>query len=428
VVTVFIYLPGQIRSLAAGQYQYDAQNRVGHFTYFQDYLELPDALPVDPITLPLGTTRQSTVFNEGLHGAFRDSVPDLWGRLVLENLQGLPVGSVDAERLLLLSDASRAGNLDFRESRTQGEKPFGPPAVEDFDDLIEAAATIENNATLTPHMRMLMGHGDSNFSMGGARPKCLVENADGLWLAKLPSKHDTWNNARVELATMRLAESCGIRVPEMRLAQTGRSDILMLKRFDREKTVAGYARLGYLSALSVMGLDESDRSRHSYLEFADRVRSFFPQSWTRDKGEELFRRILFNIFARNTDDHARNHGILLCGTNMELSPAFDITPTVATPGITTEFNLAMAPGPLGRVASIENALAGAAHFGLNAEQAAATVHDVGEKVGLWRQYFEEAGVSEEDMEKFGATFDSSQREKALQVSVISDDDDTGPSY
>ena len=417
MITVFVYLPDQVSAIPAGQYQYDTQNLVGHFSYFQDYLELSGALPVDPITLPLGKTRQSAISNDGLHGAFRDSVPDLWGRMVIEKFHGLPITAVDPERLLLLSDASRAGNLDFRESRTQGEKPFGPPSIENFDDLLEAAVMIENNATLTPHMRMLMGHKVSNFSMGGARPKCLIENDAGLWLAKLPSKHDTWNNARVELATMRLAEACGIRVPEMRLMRTDRGDILLLKRFDREKTASGYTRLGYLSALSVMGLDENEWNHHSYLEFVDRLRRFFPHSWTKDKGEELFRRILFNIFTRNTDDHARNHGILLRGAHMDLAPAFDVTPTVATPGINVEFNLAMAPGLLGRVASIENVLSGAAHFGLNAEQAAAIIHDMGNGAGKWKKYFEEAGVSEEDAEKFVATFESPHREKALHREV-----------
>lgn len=418
MLTVFIYLPDQVQALPAGQYQYDQQNRVGHFTYFKDYLELPGALPVDPISLPLEITQQSTFLNEGLHGAFRDSVPDLWGRLVLEKFYDLPVGTVDAERLLLLCDASRVGNLDFRETRTIGEKPFCPPTVENLGDLLEAASLIESNTKITTHMRMLMGHKVSNFSMGGARPKSLVEDDDGLWLAKFPSKHDTWNNARVELATMRMAESCGIRVPEMRIVHTDRGDILMLKRFDREKTPAGYTRLGYLSALSVMGRDENEWNRHSYLDFTDRLRSFFLQNWTKNKGEELFRRVLFNMFTRNTDDHARNHGILLYGPNMELSPAFDITPSMAITGINQEFNLAMAPGPLGRVASIENILAGAAHFGLNANQAASIVHDMGQKVGLWRKFFDEAGVNEEDTEKFTPTFESSQKNMPFGLNLL----------
>ena len=98
---------------------------------------------------------------------------------------------------------------------------------------------------------------------------------------------------------------------------------------------------------------------------------------------------------------------------MELAPAFDITPTMASPGINTEFNLAMAPGLLGRVASMENVLSGAAHFGLNAEQAAAIIHDMGASVGQWRKYFENAGVSEEDAEKFVTTFESPQRETLI---------------
>jgi serine/threonine-protein kinase HipA len=415
MVTVFVYPYGKTEAVPAGTYYYDAEARMGYFSYLKEYLtSLPQFVPfaIDPVSLPISTKTFSTQDNEALHGVLRDSIPDYWGRLVLEKLTGRPVEDMDPEFLLLNSDASRVGNLDFRKSPDSAEAAFEPPVVESLDDLVEAAALIEKDSTLSSHLQLLLRHGTS---MGGARPKCLIQDGDSLWLAKLPAKDDRWNNARVEMATMQLASFCGITTPEMRIVDTEKHAILLLKRFDREKTEHGYLRRGYLSAMSVMGVDERDRARHSYVFFADTLRSAFPRDWSRQQGEELFRRLVFNILVRNIDDHARNHGILLPvapNTKMELSPAFDIVPTPAQPGVSTDFMLAMAVGPHGRIADIDNALAGAAHFGLHRQRAVEMTREIGEKVSNWRAFFENAGVNEEDAEKFTATFISAQKEKA----------------
>jgi serine/threonine-protein kinase HipA len=412
-VFVFIYLPGQIRATPAGRFRYDPVARIGRFDYDRKYLTLPDALPVDPLELPLAGPIVPARTNDGLYGAFRDALPDFWGRLVLEKRLGVSMEAISADRMLLHSDASRVGNLDFREAPEAEEAPFEPPAVERLEDVLEAASVAERGAALPSHMQALLRQGTS---MGGARPKCLVEDASGLWLAKFPSIHDRWNNARVEMATMNLAASCGIRVPAMRLVRAGNADVLLLERFDRQKTPEGYTRLGYCSALSVMGLDESERESFSYLTFVDRLRSAFPKSRDKRHGEEMFRRVAFNILARNIDDHPRNHGILLSGTQMELSPAFDITPTPAYPGLNTDFYLAMAAGPHGRMADMDNLLAGCAHFGLTPKDAAAVLVEMAKQVGKWREFFEKDCVSEEDAERFAHTIESPQREKILAQS------------
>jgi serine/threonine-protein kinase HipA len=410
-VFVFIYLPDQIQATPAGRFRHDPAARLGHFDYGRKYLALPEALAVDPLELPLAGPIAPARTNDGLYGAFRDALPDFWGRLVLEKRLGIAMEAISADRMLLYSDASRVGNLDFRESPEAEEAPFGPPAVERLEDILAAASGADQGAALSTHMRVLLRQGTS---MGGARPKCLVEDSTGLWLAKFPSIHDRWNNARVEMATMNLAASCGIRVPGMRLARAGNADVLLLERFDRRKTPEGYTRLGYCSALSVLGLDESERGSFSYLTFADRLRSAFPESWDKRHGEEMFRRVAFNILARNTDDHPRNHGILLHGTRMELAPAFDVTPTPARPGLNTDFYLAMAAGPHGRMADMDNLLAGCAHFGLTRKDAVAVLREMAEQIGKWRVFFEKAGVDENDTERFAYTFESPQREKALR--------------
>jgi serine/threonine-protein kinase HipA len=273
--------------------------------------------------------------------------------------------------------------------------------VEQLEDLLAATAAMEQDTAPAAHFQLLLQQGTS---MGGVRPKCLVEDVSGLWLAKFPSRQDRWNNARVEMATMALAARCGIRIPELRVVQAQKGDILLVKRFDRQKTSAGYIRLGYASALSVLGLDERERERFSYLSFADRLRSGFPRSRHKEQGAELFRRLVFNILIRNMDDHPRNHGILPAGESMELAPAFDLTPTPASPGLSTEFYLAMAAGPQGRLGTMGNALAGCAHFGLTPEAAGEIIRELSEGLRAWREVFAAHGVSGEDTEIFAHTF------------------------
>jgi serine/threonine-protein kinase HipA len=413
MIVVFMYPQNKVEAMPVGQYDYDPQMNVGRFFYYPEYLALKSSLAIDPVNLPLNRNIHQINKNECLGGVLRDSVPDLWGRLILEKFYNFPVGSLNPEQLLLYSDASRSGNLDFRSSVDDGEKILETPAVEELDVLLEALAQIENDKKLTRHLRMLLGFKLSNFSMGGARPKCLIKAWDELWLAKFPSKHDQWDNARVEMATMSLAHFCGIDVPEMKVIDSRRGGILLLKRFDRQPMEHGLARHGYLSALSVIGHAETQTYLHSYQTYVGNLRRIFFQSWTREMGQELFKRVAFNIFCCNVDDHARNHAILLKGPNMEISPAFDITPTRRNPGLDENFNLAMEFGPYGRAATLDNLLRGAPHFGLDRTRAAEIVGGMAEKIASWPKFFDLAGVSDEDREKFSVTFDSRFREQAL---------------
>ncbi|MDR3175196.1 MAG: HipA N-terminal domain-containing protein [Desulfovibrio sp.] len=127
---------------AAGS-KYDPAARVGRFDYDRKYPTLPDALPVDPLELPLTGPIAPVRTNDGLYGAFRDALPDFWGRLVLEKRLGMPMEAISADRMLLYSDASRVSNLDFRESAEAEEAPFAPPAMECLEDILDAAAAAE---------------------------------------------------------------------------------------------------------------------------------------------------------------------------------------------------------------------------------------------------------------------------------------------
>lgn len=397
-VTVFIYLPGKTTAIPAGRFYHDPEFGVGRFEYGRRYARRGNALPVDPIALPLGPRPLEATLNGGIYGAFRDAAPDYWGRLVIATEMGAPPEAVSEIDYLLSANAARVGNLDFRLTPDDPEPTLGPPHFNQLPEIIEAASRIESDQAVAPHLLQLLRQGTS---MGGARPKCAVEWQDGLWIAKFPAKEDRLNIPRIEYATMTLAGRCGIRTPEVQLISLGGKDIFLSRRFDREKCGDKWSRKGFLSALSLMQWDERDRVQWDYSVMADIMRRFVPP----DDIKELFRRMAFNILVRNTDDHPRNHGFLLDKGKMSLAPAYDIVPTLARAGVGTEFHLAMSIGEAGRTATLKNALSRAVRFGLAPEAAARKVEKTRDVAIQWREHFEACGVSLRELDMLTPSFE-----------------------
>ena len=147
-------------------------------------------------------------------------------------------------------------------------------------------------------------------SMGGARPKTVVEDKDGLWLAKFNRPDDKWNHARVEHAMLVLSRNCGIHAAHSKVIQVAGRDVLLVKRFDREKAKEGYLRSRMVSALTLLRTEDSHRSRDkwSYVLLSEELRRVSTEP-KRDAAE-LFRRMCFNALISNTDDHPRNHALI----------------------------------------------------------------------------------------------------------------------
>jgi serine/threonine-protein kinase HipA len=216
-------------------------------------------------------------------------------------------------------------------------------------------------------------------SMGGARPKAVVEDGDGLWIAKFNTPDDKWNYARIEHAMLALARACGLVTAESKIMSVGGRDVLMVKRFDREKTPAGYQRAQMVSALTLLKADDSPQSRDkwSYLLLAEELRRVSAEP--KKDAAELFRRMRFNALISNTDDHPRNHAVFAKGTSWRLSPSYDLTPT---PHISTERrDLAMICGDQGRFANARNLLSQSARFLIPAEEATSVVDAMKTHVG-----------------------------------------------
>ena len=203
--------------------------------------------------------------------------------------------------------------------------------------------------------------------MGGARPKVVVEDGDGLWLAKFNRADDRWNNARVEHAMLDLARACGITTAESRIETVGGRDVLLVRRFDRERMSEGYARARMVSGLTVLRADEAPdmRTRWSYVILAEELRRVVADA--RADAHELFRRMCFNALITNGDDHPRNHALIAKERDWGLSPAYDLTPS---PLIAQEHrDLAMDCGDMGRFANARNLLSQHARFLLEKDEA-----------------------------------------------------------
>lgn len=239
--------------------------------------------------------------------------------------------------------------------------------------------------------------------MGGARPKAVVEDSDGLWIAKLNRPDDKWNNARTEHAMLTLARACGGTTAESRIVTIGDRDILLVKRFDREKTSASYLRARMVSGLTLLRTEDSHQSRGkwSYVLLVEELRRVSADP--KKDAAELFRRMCFNALISNTDDHPRNHAVIAKERDWRLSPAFDLTPM---PHVSLERrDLALICGDDGRFASAKNLLSQSARFLLPNDEAKSIVATMKDRVKTsWYDVARSVGVSEKDCGRVSGAF------------------------
>ncbi len=403
---VYITLPGQTEPVTAGRYTQTTTRRgdvQGLFVYGRSYLERADAVPLDPVELKLSPRRYTTSAMGGVFGALRDASPDYWGRRVIQRYTGK--GNLSELDYLLHSPDDRAGALGFGLNQT----PPAPKRI--FNQTLELvkvqaiadaiAADLELPAdTANEQVQSLLLVGTS---MGGARPKAVVEDESGLWIAKFNRPDDPWNSARVEHAMLLLARACGLAAAESRVLGVGGRDVLLVKRFDRQKTVQGYLRARMISALTLLRTQDTfaSRDKWSYVQLAEELRRVCAEPV--QNASELFRRMTFNALISNIDDHPRNHALIARGKDWMLSPAYDLTP--ATPASMERRDLAMECGDAGRFANARNLLSQSGRFLLERDAAQAMLDTMELQVqNQWHSIARGAGVSARDCEKIALAF------------------------
>jgi serine/threonine-protein kinase HipA len=357
-------------------------------------------------------------------GAFADNEPDGWGRRVIlrqhrkdraESASRAENGPLNAlDYLLMVDDAARIGALRFRdESGTcQRSRPSGgggvPPLVQ-LSRLLRASQAFERSTESVDELAYLLGRGTS---LGGIRPKCVVEDEGGvLYVGKFPSVQDDRPVTAAEVLVMQLAKAAGIRTADATLHRVDGADIAVIRRFDR---TADGERIPYVSARTMLGATDNDTEPHTYLEIADVIRR-----WSHDPTrelEELWRRIVFNVLITNIDDHLANHGFLhVTADRWRLSPAFDLNPF---PDRIREFKTWLSP-QLGPEARVESAVELASAMGLIRSRTAELLGQVESAVATWRPTGSQLGLTGRDLDVLADAFEHEEREVARRMAGAS---------
>jgi serine/threonine-protein kinase HipA len=365
------------------------------FAYNKEWLEKGLYPLLDPdITFYSGP--QFPVDKENF-GIFLDSMPDTWGKTLMKRREAQDARArnekaktlYEIDYLLGVYDESRMGALRFK---TDPDGPFldnddqnPTPPWSSLGDLQEAVNQLESdtqNDAIRQWIAVLIAPGSS---LGGARPKAnILDNDKNLWIAKFPSKTDMVDKAAWEFLTYKLATACGIEMAESKLEKiAGQYHTFLTKRFDRKNG----GRIHFASAMTMTGNTEETLKSFSpsYLDIVDVIENYGTN--VAENLHQLWRRIIFNIAVSNTDDHLRNHGFILNEKGWELSPAYDLNPSIEKDGLA--LNIDTDDNAL----DFELAKSVGEYFRLNDDEMDAIINEVLEVVKDWKSVAEQIGIS-----------------------------------
>lgn len=308
-----------------------AQNRRILFEY--DATFLSSGLEISPFHLPArsGTMAGDPTIFDGLFGVFNDSLPDGWGRLLLDRAVerlGIARGELTPLDRLAYVGPIGMGALSYEPGHSRSDEGS---IVLELDHLANAAAKVlagEQGAVLDTLLKL-------NAASSGARPKVvaqvsadkkkLIHGAEALrpgyshWIIKFPSAVDDSGAGAVEYAYSLMARMAGIAMPETHLFRAKRKSYFGIKRFDRD----GDRRIHMHSLAGLLHADHRTPS----LDYDGLLKA--TQLLTKDirEVERAFRLACFNVLAHNRDDHSKNVSFLLDDATglWSLAPAYDLT-------------------------------------------------------------------------------------------------------
>lgn len=404
-----------------------SQNRElsSRFMYGLGYLKRAASFEVDPVSLSLGdkdAVRGQALFpvnGLGEFGGIRDAAPDAWGRRVIEAQRKVPANTLSEAEYLLAAGGDRVGALDVRHTI----KSLDSSCASDLHSLayvLQAAEAVEQGIAVPANLEAFLGAAPT---AGGARPKASVRDEQGaLWLAKFPARGDTFDVARAESCTLELARRCGLTVPEVRYLMIGGKPVMLIRRFDRywaspdELPAAGTAlhdtrpgqgltegRLPYVSGLTLVACSELESRTKGYHDLAHAIRQYVHPQVIKANSEELFARMVFNIFVSNDDDHLRNHAFVRDPRwgGWVLSPLYDVVPR---PGIAYERMLHLEVGQYGKLATLDNALSYFSAFMPSRARAVDIIRRVWGEVREWKTTFEDHGADDKLLVQVAGAF------------------------
>jgi serine/threonine-protein kinase HipA len=333
-------------------------------------------------------------------GAVDDARPDRWGERVIRFIDKPPRLSL-LEYLYFAGD-ERFGALGVSTSASEYQpRRLGPlPTLADTAAIHELVRRVIDNEPIDAQQLRLVAPG---VTMGGARPKALIETDGMPWVVKFADTGEPTDAPLIEHATMMLAREARITTAETRAIRLIDGHALAIRRFDRVRASDGTLhRLHAQSAHVALGA-AGELSGYPELAQLLRRRGVATDGMNTEQMHELFRRMVFNILIDNTDDHDKNHVLLSRdGSNgqLELAPAFDVLPSGQALGYQQ-----MRVGDDDADATIDNALSMATQFGLKRDAAVQQAREVARIVRRWTTHFANAGVSARDLEYHAAQID-----------------------
>jgi len=391
------------------------QNRelTSRFAYGLGYLARTESVEVDPVSLSLAdrdAIKGQEIFpvnGLGEFGGIRDAAPDAWGRRVIEARRKVPANTLSEAEYLLAAGGDRVGALDVRRD-IKSPDSSSASNLQSLEYVLQAAEAVESGMPVPASLEPFLGAGPS---AGGARPKASVRDDQGaLWLAKFPAKGDVFDVARAESCTLELARRCGLTVPEVRYLMVGQKSVMLIRRFDRywalpgrlpdasivlhdSRPVEGFAegRLPLVSGLTLVACTEFESRTKGYHDLAAAIRKYIHADSITANSEELFARMVFNIFVSNDDDHLRNHAFVRDprSAGWMLSPLYDVVPR---PGVAFERQLHLEVGAQGKLATLDNALSYFSAFVPERARALNIIRRVWRELREWRTTFEAYGA------------------------------------
>ncbi|TQV67259.1 type II toxin-antitoxin system HipA family toxin [Exilibacterium tricleocarpae] len=401
-IEIYIDHAGETHLVGLCRYVAKRYGQSSVFEYADEWLDHPGAFALDPANLPLAPGQIYTTSDKSaLPGALRDTAPDRWGQQLIKRAfrkAGEERVLSEIDYLLAITDQTRIGALRYRR---EGEDSFDhdighyriPPLIQ-LPALINAADAVQSNAETAEDLKLLLNEGSP---LGGARPKSAVMDNDGtLAIAKFPKPDDERSIPHGEVLAMTLAAKVGINVSKARLQDVAGRPVALITRFDRQDG----QRIPFLSAMSLLGLNDGDEA--TYTDIADCIRMYSSEP-TADL-HELWRRIVFGVLIGNLDDHLRNHGFLYDKDDRwRLSPAYDLNPV---PLMEKARELTTWISEEGPDADLDIARRAAPYFALKESQAEAIITDVTDALQGWQNTARQLGMSAADIGVYATTIQS----------------------
>jgi serine/threonine-protein kinase HipA len=380
------------------------------FEYTKEWLKTDFTFLIDP-DLQMYPGRYFPRGDKANFGAFLDSCPDRWGRVLMDRREALMarkegrsiINLVESDYLLGVFDGHRMGALRFKTSPDgdflNNDTHMSTPPFASLRQLEEASLRFEeetgNDEENLKWINLLIAPGSS---LGGARPKASVIDSKGrLWIAKFPSLNDKKDIGAWEMASNSMASEAGLKVAQSSIKKfNSKNHTYLSMRFDR--TEKG-ERTHFASAMTLLGYTDGAGSDIgvSYLEIAEFIMRH--GSDVNEDLEELWRRIVFSICIKNTDDHLRNHGFLLTQKGWKLAPAYDINPNEFGTGLS--LNISEKDNSL----DIELAMSVSSYFRLNEHKAHGIVNQIRDVVKRWRDFAKMYGIGKVEQDKLSKAFE-----------------------